>query len=117
MTLNILMNDMGYYALCYPLHICDARRSYVVMTDKKPGLIGPLYTFSPKKAVIVSDAYDEADFHYFRKAKVPIPKGTEIEISVWFQNFYGCYFSVKYEGHKYDINTECVEFLEESNNS
>ena len=102
------MGDMENYAL----QIWDARRSYVVMTDTKPGLIGPVYTFSPKKAVIVSDAYDEADFHYFRKAKDPIPKGTEIEIDVWFQNFYGCYYRVKYDGHKYDIKTECVEFID-----
>ena len=33
-----------------------------------------------------------------------IPKGAEVEFIKYFQNFYGFYARVKYEGTYYDVN-------------
>ena len=95
------------------LDFWDAKRHWCVPTDTNPNLIGHYYKFDPFKAVVVKSAYDEADFHYFRKAKTPIPVGTELNVDCWWMNFYGSYFRVEYDGHKYDIKTDCVELSRE----
>lgn len=92
----------------YCLKFHDAQNRWAVITDTKEGLIGHDYTFKPMKAHIVKAAYDEADFHYFRKAKEPIPVGTEVMIDTWWMNFYGSYFKIMWQGHKYDVKTDCV---------
>lgn len=102
---------MDTYGRCgYIIHIGDATgRNFAVRVDAEPGLIGHMYTFSPFKAVLVEDGYDEADFHYFRKAKEPIPAGTEVTLGTWWRNFYGSYYRIAYGGHAYDVNTRCVK--------
>ena len=93
------------------LYVSCANGKWVVITDTKPGLIGHYYKFHPMKARIVKPAYDEADFHYFRKAKEPIPVGTELEVDCWWMNFYGSYFVIPYNGCDYDVKTDCVELI------
>ncbi len=99
------------YSLRYPLRFCDAVSNWVVLTNEPPGKIGCYYKFEPIKAIVVKDAYDEADFHYFRSAKDPIPKGTELTIDTWWQNFYGSYFKVNYNNKMYDIKTTTVKLI------
>lgn len=95
------------------LDFWDAKRHWVIPTDTNPNLIGHEYKFNPFKAVVVKPAYDEADFHYFRKPKTHIPVGMELSVDCWWCNFYGSYFRVKYEGNSYDIKTDCVELSRE----
>lgn len=81
---------------------------WAVITDTKSGLIGHDYKFKPMKAHLVKPGYDEADFHYFRKAKEPIPEGTELMVDCWWMNFYGSYFKIERNGHKYDVKSDAV---------
>lgn len=99
----------------YVITFRDANGSWAVIVNdfEKPGLIGHHYRFKPMKAEIVKDAYDEADFHYFRKSKTPIPAGTEVMIDDWWMNFYGAYFTIEWEGSKYDVKTDCVAIKKE----
>lgn len=77
--------------------------------DGNTNLIGHLYPLSENVIIRLNKSgYDEADFHYFRKAKSPIPVDTEIHPESFWRNFYGSYFRVTYEGHKYDIDSSNV---------
>lgn len=101
----------GFGTPQYRLDIGDSTcRRFAVITDSEPGKIGHHYTFKPFKGKLVKTGYDEADLHYFRKTKEPIPIGTEIVIDTWWMNFYGSYYRVEYEGHTYDIKTNSIEF-------
>ena len=94
----------------YILNIYDSNNRWAVITDYPDGKIGHLYKFKPMPATVVKDAYDEADLHYFvRKAKAPIPSGTKIMVETWWQNLYGSYFRVQYEGQDYDISPRNVK--------
>lgn len=77
--------------------------------DGNTNLIGHHYPLSDNVIIKLNKAgYDEADYHYFRKSKRPIPVNTEIHPESFWRNFYGSYFRVTYEGHKYDIDTNSV---------
>ena len=97
----------------YRLIINDSQGSWVVITDAPKGKIGYHYRFKPFKATVIKDAYDEADFHYFQKAKDPIPAGTKVIIDNWWQNFYGDYFRINYNGADYDVKPSCIKFIEQ----
>jgi hypothetical protein len=85
-------------------------RRFSVIVHTEPGKIGHEYKFKPFKAKLVKKGYDEADLHYWeRKAKDPIPEGTEVTIDTWWMNFYGSYYRIEYEGHSYDIKTTSIE--------
>lgn len=109
------MEDYGifrpYEKSEYFMQISDSTyRKFAVVVDEKPGKIGYQYTFKPFKAKLVKPGYDEADLHYFRKTKCPIPEGEEVIIDNWWMNFYGSYYRIKYGGRYYDIDTNSVEF-------
>ena len=95
----------------YTLIIDASNGRFAVVTDTKPGLIGHDYKFKPIKARLVKDGYDQADFHYFRKLKQPIPEGTELMVDCWWQNFYGAYFKIVYNGDSYDVKENCVSII------
>ena len=94
----------------YILNVYDSENCWAVITDYPTERIGHLYTFNPMPAIVLKDAYDEADIHYFKpKAKCPIPAGTKIMVGTWWQNFYGSYFRVQYEGQDYDISPRNIK--------
>ena len=90
------------------LTFTDARNSWAVVTDEKKGIIGHMYRFAPHNATVIKDAYDKADLHYAGEIKNPIPKDSRVIIDCWWQNFYGCYFRIKWEGNEYDVATDCI---------
>lgn len=92
----------------YCLKFYDAQGRWAVITDAKEGLIGHNYKFKPMKAHIVKTAYDAADFYYSNETKEPIPVGEEVTIDTWWMNFYGSYFKIMWQGHNYDVKTDCV---------
>lgn len=101
----------GYPYRQYRLDISDSTyRNFSVIVHDEPGKIGHEYKFRPFKGKLVKPGYDEADLHYFRKTKEPIPEGTEVVIDTWWMNFYGSYYRVEHEGHTYDIKTNSIEF-------
>lgn len=101
----------GYPYRQYRLDISDSTyRNFSVIVHDEPGKIGHEYKFKPFKAKLVKPGYDEADLHYFRKTKCPIPEGEEVIIDNWWMNFYGSYYRIKYGGCYYDIKTSNVEF-------
>ena len=99
----------------YCLEISDStNKRFAVIVQTEPGKIGHHYTFKPFKATLVKPGYDEADFHYFRKAKDPIPEGTEVMIDNWWMNFYGSYYRIKYNSHEYDVKTSSIKIDKDS---
>ena len=89
-----------------------ANGRYAVFTDTEEDLIGHIYKFEPMKARIVKPGYDQADFHYYNRAtKEPIPEGTELMVNCWWQNFYGSYFRIEYNGNSYDVKANSVEII------
>ena len=94
----------------------DCECKWNVISDNEPGIIGHMYKFDPIKAVIVTDAYDEEDFHYYKKAKDSIPAGTVITIDCWWMDYLGNYFRVYYNNDTYDINPNCLKIIDYTNN-
>ncbi len=55
----------------------------------------------------VRDTYDEDTIH----SHLPIPTGTELEVVNCYQNLYGCFIDVGYNGRTYSIKPKHVEVL------
>lgn len=98
---------MGQFSIVFR----DAKNMWAVMSDAPKGKIGYDYKFKPMNATIIEDAYDayDLDCHNTRKVKKPIPKGTRVVVDCWWQNFYGSYFKINYNGSNYDVKTSYVE--------
>lgn len=106
------MKNLTYHIdfMEYRLTFTDSQGVWAVLTDMPEGKIGYEYKFKPMKATIVEDAYDMYDLHnYTTKTKEPIPKGTQVTIDCWWQNFYGCYFKILHSESYYDVRTSCVK--------
>ena len=81
----------------------------------RPDLIGHEYKLKGVKGLLLNTGFCQEDFHYAGipgfKRKEPIPKGTEVDVSCYWINFYGSYFRVKYNDRYYDIDTKDIKLI------